>query len=288
MKSCRNAYGFTLAELAIVVLIIGLVLAGLVGPISTQFQIAQASANQERMDAARDAVIGFAVANRRLPCPDRTGDGVEDQRGGGDPATFGCAGNIYEGFVPWATLGLSPGDYHGTRLRYRVSAEFTRANGDASAATCTVTAQNPNACTFESSDVGDIPVCQVRNGCPAGAAGAGWLMRPSAGPPATAGAAFVILSHGANRLGGTAVDGTVLPAPPGGSDEALNAPLIAGIGPGARATANPFMSRPTITGADAAACADAGATLCNFDDQLVFVGAGVLVGRLTQAGVRLQ
>jgi hypothetical protein len=48
------------------------------------------------------------------------------------------------------------------------------------------------------------------------------------------------------------------------------------------------MSRPIITGADASSCADSGATLCNFDDQLLFVGAGVLVGRLTQAGVRLQ
>ena len=47
-----------------------------------------------------------------------------------DPPSFGCAGNIYEGFLPWATLGVQQTDYWGTRLRYRVSAEFTRRGND--------------------------------------------------------------------------------------------------------------------------------------------------------------
>jgi prepilin-type N-terminal cleavage/methylation domain-containing protein len=307
MKRMFRQSGFTLTEIAIVMLIIGLALAATVVPVNRLFQSGQISGNQERLDGAREALLTFAAINGRLPCPDRTGDGLEDQRAGGDPSSFGCAGNIYEGFLPWATLGVQQGDYWATRLRYRVSAEFTRAGntnnwicgpvaGQSLAGTvapgcavngspppgCTATAANPNSCTFEIADTGDIP---VRDG-QVGRTGSVYLMNPTAVPPT--GAVAVIVSHGANRLGGTAQDGTVYAVPTAGTDEALNGPALGAIAAGARLAVAPFIVRPPLDGAPTG-CNDNGATtLCNFDDQVVYIGANTLVSRVMQSGLRLR
>ena len=304
MKTPRQKTGFTLAELAIVLLIIGLILSASLIPVSRMFQQSQINATQERLDAAREALLSFATINSRLPCPDRTGDGLEDQRGDVDPAAWGCANNIYEGFLPWATLGVQQGDYWGIRFRYRVSAEFTRAGnnnkwicgpvgGQSLAGTaapgctpalngslppgCVSSLNNPNSCTFEIGDNGDIG---IREGQLPGSA---TIMNPLTG----AGAVAVVLSHGGNGLGGTATDGTVRALPAASTDEALNAPALATISTGPRLPAAPFIIR-TPTEASGG-CADNGGTvLCTFDDQLVFIGANTLISRLAQAGVRLQ
>jgi prepilin-type N-terminal cleavage/methylation domain-containing protein len=308
MKSMRRN-GFTLTEIAIVMLILGLIITAALGPVGRMFQSSQSGTNQERLDAAREALITYAAINGRLPCPDRTGDGVEDQRANGDPATFGCAGNIYEGFLPWVTLGVPQADYWGTRWRYRVSAEFTRAgnsnawicgpvanlslaNTSAPGCTpalngspppgCTSSSSNPNSCTFEIADAGDIP---VRDG-QAARAGSVYLMNSTA-VPAT-GAVAVILSHGQNRLGGTAQDGTNYAAPAGGSDEALNAPALGAIATGPRLAAVPFIVRTPLDGAQAGCSDSSAANLCNFDDQVAFVGANTLVSRILQSGLRLR
>jgi len=307
MNSLRRQHGFTLTEIAIVMLIIGLALAATVVPVSRLIQSGQIGNNQERLDSAREALLAFAAINGRLPCPDRTGDGLEDRRAAADPSNFGCAGNVYEGFLPWATLGVQQVDYWGTRLRYRVSAEFTRAGntnewicgtvaGQSLAGTaapgcavsgslppgCSATTSNPNSCTFEIADTGDIP---VRDG-QTGRTGSVYLMNPTVTPPT--GAVAVILSHGANRLGGTAQDGTVYGAPTAGTDEALNGPALGAIPTGPRLAPAPFIARPPLDGA-AAGCNDNAATaLCNFDDQLVYIGANTLVSRVLQSGLRLR
>jgi prepilin-type N-terminal cleavage/methylation domain-containing protein len=307
MKSTQRQHGFTLTEIAIVMLVIGLALAATIVPVGRLIQTGQIGSNQERLDTAREALLAFAAINGRLPCPDRTGDGLEDRRAGGDPSAFGCAGNVYEGFLPWATLGVPQIDYWGTRLRYRVSAEFTRAGntnewicgpvpGQSLAGTvapgcavsgalppgCNAAAGNPNSCTFEIADTGDIP---VRDG-QAGRAGTVFLMNPTVVPPT--GAVAVILSHGANRLGGTGQDGTAFAAPAAGTDEALNGPALAAIAAGPRLPAAPFIARPPLDGAPAACNDNAAAALCNFDDQLVYIGANTLVSRVLQSGLRLR
>jgi type II secretory pathway pseudopilin PulG len=305
----HRAAGFTLTETAIVLLIIGLALSATVVPVSRLFQASQFSSNQERLDAAREALMAFAAINGRLPCPDRTGDGVEDRRATADNASFGCQGNIYEGFLPWVTLGVQQTDYWGTRFRYRVSAEFTRAgntnewicsatNGLSLAGTaatgcttglngspppgCTTPPGNPNSCTFEIADTGDIP---VRDG-QAGRAGTTFLMNTTVTPPT--GAVAVILSHGPNRLGGTDQFGTNMAVPAGGTDEALNAPALAAIATGARPSTSPFIVRPPLDGAPTGCNDNATGTLCNFDDQVTYVGANNLVARLLQSGLRLR
>jgi hypothetical protein len=71
------------------------------------------------LNLAREALVGFAIVNGKLPCPARpetetggAGAGVEDC-----PRLFGA--------LPWATLGLPESDSWGRRYSYRVSAGFT-------------------------------------------------------------------------------------------------------------------------------------------------------------------
>jgi type II secretory pathway pseudopilin PulG len=98
--------GFTLTELAIAFVIIALALGGLAVTLSAQMEARKVAATQERLDAAREALIGFAIRNGRLPCPaTAVSNGVEAPLGGGtctltpDPAIF----------LPGATLGLPGG-----------------------------------------------------------------------------------------------------------------------------------------------------------------------------------
>ncbi|MDP2785976.1 MAG: prepilin-type N-terminal cleavage/methylation domain-containing protein, partial [Sulfurimicrobium sp.] len=70
MKTHRNnAFGFTLVEMAIVLIIIGLLLGGLLMPLSAQMEQRRISETQKTLDEINQALIGFAVANKRLPCP---------------------------------------------------------------------------------------------------------------------------------------------------------------------------------------------------------------------------
>ena len=61
--------GFTLVELAVALAIIGLLLGMLIVPLSTQVDQQRIGDTQRQLDLIREAVIGFAVANGRLPCP---------------------------------------------------------------------------------------------------------------------------------------------------------------------------------------------------------------------------
>ena len=75
MNVSRNAQrGFTLTEIAVAVAILALLLGGLLMPLSAQFEAAKVREAQRQIETARDAIIGFALANGRLPCPARPGD----------------------------------------------------------------------------------------------------------------------------------------------------------------------------------------------------------------------
>lgn len=115
----RVAGGFTLIELATVLAVIALLLGAVLVPLSTQMDSSRYNRARTQLDTAKEALIGFAVANgNRLPCPDSTGDGLADPLGVG-PCT------ATEGFLPFATLGLQQFDPWGNRLRYRPYPAFT-------------------------------------------------------------------------------------------------------------------------------------------------------------------
>lgn len=103
--------GFTLVEMAVVLVIIGLVLSGLLVSLSAQVEQKNFNENETTIDNIKEALLGYAMANGRFPCPAATPatgiTAVEAFAGGGSPSNGMCA-QFYNGFVPAITLGLSP------------------------------------------------------------------------------------------------------------------------------------------------------------------------------------
>src|SRR6266849_5991488 len=61
--------GFSLVELAVALAIIALLLAGALIPLSTQIEVRNVADTRRAMESIREAIVGFAQANGRLPCP---------------------------------------------------------------------------------------------------------------------------------------------------------------------------------------------------------------------------
>lgn len=121
--SQRSEHGFTLVEMAIVLLIMGLLLGGGLTVLSAQIDQQKVKETQQLLNDARESLIGFATNGNNgvphLPCPDSAGnDGLEDRAPGG-------ACSATQGNLPWVTLGLQPDtDAWGNRLRYVVTPAF--------------------------------------------------------------------------------------------------------------------------------------------------------------------
>ncbi len=115
--------GFSLVELAVVLAILGLLLGALLKPLRGQVETQQYQEAERALADVRDAVIGFALANGRLPCPaDATV--VSGAAGAGVEARTGTTCSSANGVVPWTTLGLPELDPWGRRYTYRVTSGF--------------------------------------------------------------------------------------------------------------------------------------------------------------------
>lgn len=118
--------------------IVTLLLGGMLLPLSAQQDVRAYGDTQKILSEARDALLGYAMANDRLPCPaSSTSNGIEDPVGGGS------CNHAYDGFFPAATLGLSPVDSQGylvdgwgndsdNRIRYALTVSNTNAFSTAS------------------------------------------------------------------------------------------------------------------------------------------------------------
>lgn len=101
----KNTSGFTLVEMAMVLMIVGLLLGGLLPTISSQMELQQTRETRKLLDEIQQALIGFAIANGRLPCPATSASNGEESPVGGGNCT-----NFYDGYVPAATLGITSVD----------------------------------------------------------------------------------------------------------------------------------------------------------------------------------
>src|SRR5215467_9610043 len=108
------------------VLIVSLLLAGALIPLSTQIDARNTTETQRAMESIRDAIIGFAQANGRLPCP---ADGTipSGQSNAGLEKLSGSNCNNVYGVVPWATLGVPETDRWGRRFSYQITGIFADA-----------------------------------------------------------------------------------------------------------------------------------------------------------------
>lgn len=188
----KRHQGFTLIELAIVLIIVTLLIGGLAVPLSAQIQARRIAETRKTLDAAQEAIVGFAMThpgslapNRRLPCPDTDGDGRENL----DIAANSCQSNA--GWLPWVNLGVGAQDAWGNRLRYSVLTKFATEGFRAS-----------------STPADPLVVCTAAS-C------------STTAPDVAADVVYVLVSHGPNGWGARNLSGSTLAAP-SGPDEIAN------------------------------------------------------------------
>lgn len=210
----RPSAGFTLLEVWIVLLVVAVMLGGLAAPLSAQVQMRRQDEARRQLDEAKDAILGFAAAHGRLPCPASADSrGMESFAPGGDASNGNCAA-FHDGYLPAATLGLSPLDAEGfardpwgsvrNRIRYAVFGAGAVINGVSNPLTRT---DGMKAATL----AGLGAASHYLIICSTGAAASGGSCGPAANQ-LTRRAAFVLLCLGLNA--------TTDPA--AGSDEARN------------------------------------------------------------------
>ncbi len=167
-----------MVELAIAIFVITLLLGSILVPLSTQVEQRKTGETQKALEDIRQALMGFAIANGYLPCPDTDNDGLENVSG------TNCVSG--EGSLPFATLGITGYDSWGNRYRYRVHPFFS---------------ERAPATRFTLSTTSNLQVC-------ADAACGTSLTTVTDGPPA------VVLSHGKNGYGAiNSTTNTANPAP---------------------------------------------------------------------------
>jgi prepilin-type N-terminal cleavage/methylation domain-containing protein len=175
--------GFSLIELAIVLVIITILIGGLAVPLSAQIQARRIAETRKTLEQAQEAIIGYAMTHQNtgkpyLPCP-AGADGTEKTR---DITSGACP--TEEGYFPWVTLGTAAQDAWGNRLLYRVTAAFSNSSGFVS--------------TDSTPSQGDIQICSA-SGCA--------VVDVASNVP------VVLVSFGPNGHGALSVNNTAQTAP---------------------------------------------------------------------------
>ena len=245
-RRAPTSAGFTLVEIAVVIVVLSLLLAMIAGIATAMVGQQRREATRQRLTGAETALALFVSQNQRLPCPadgqlpgTNANAGLE-QFAAGTPQTCtvaGAANSQRHGVVPWRTLGLAEQDVTdgwGNRLTYRVDSDFV------TAATLNLTFCDPagskNAPEAYSTTSGYCDgTCATATfpaSCTRPAAivlNQGLTIQNLAGtavmsPATSTGAAYIVISHGENGRGAYNNQG-VLQAASGadwGTEEAKN------------------------------------------------------------------
>jgi len=268
----RRERGFSLIELAVALFILALLLGSILVPLQTQVESRKYDETQRILDQAREALLGFAAANGRFPCPaSSTSNGAESfsvfptvgsAANGVCNPTVTLAAEVYSGFLPAVTLGFTPVDANGfaldgwaltqNRIRYAVS-RTTLHNG-------TTTVTNP----FTRTD------------------GMRTVTMPRIADPQNPLGTSVYLLHVCNTASGSSTDCSSAAA-----RQAYNVPVVIwSLGPNAATSGG--TSGDEIENLDNdrifVSRTKSGGTSGEFDDLLTWMGAPSVFNRLVAAG----
>ena len=265
--------GFSLIELAIVLVIVTILIGGLAVPLSAQIQARRIAETRQTMEEAHEALTGYAITHScscvytgvgptgtrlpppqttcttctpenpsttattlrhpYLPCPDTNNDGREDRTG--------SACNSQTGLFPWVDLATAAQDAWGNRLSYTVDidlADATKGIHNTSNGVRNQVLSHTAKCAPLTVDVAaDVPI--------------------------------VLLSHGPNGRGARNINipqGSLTPSPPAttGPEELQNLGVLQ-----TGCTANTFISSTPSE---------------NFDDLLIWISFPQLINRLCPTG----
>jgi len=133
VNKLKNDAGFTLIEIAVVLVIVGFLLGSFIGSITQRIETSQRENTKKQLADIKVALLGFASAKGRLPCPaTTTSGGLEDPFGG---STMAIPCTLQHGFIPGKSLGID-GVYNrdnllidvwGNPLRYSVTTDSSNA-----------------------------------------------------------------------------------------------------------------------------------------------------------------
>ena len=271
--------GFSLVEIALVLMIAGLALGAGISLLGSQLDNKKVSDTQLRIKESSEAMLAFAAVNRRLPCPASIASVGQEQwctnafgacgaliTAPTPPPAHGRCANFNNGFVPSRTLGLEAQGTAGItvdawtgNLRYAVSQTTYVGPGKAPVSVdCTGTcypftqtsgvrnAYYLNGVQDTIPNVGDLMVCATATGVTA----------TTCGPPANqlSQAGFIVWSTSRNGTAGGV-----------GLDEAANLN-----------NDSVYISHPR---------AEIGAANGEFDDLLLWQTNAAVVSSMIKAGV---
>ncbi len=200
--------GFTLIELAIVLVIIGVLIGSFIGTLGARIDTTRRAETQADLEIIKTAILGYAFSSGGpyLPCPctaDCDADaanpaiqpGMENREADGTCTADAAVG--YLGYLPWGTLGLKPSDSWNTLYAYWVDPAFSDDGTGAGS-------------VFDLADAGGG---QIRTRSPDGLAT----------PLVASNVVAVVFTHGKNAYGGlSVVDGNARPAIPAANVDELD------------------------------------------------------------------
>ncbi|WP_353570166.1 type II secretion system protein [Candidatus Albibeggiatoa sp. nov. BB20] len=105
--------GFSLLEMTIVILVLSLILASTAQFLRVQSEYKALKATDKQLQVIREALLGFATLENRLPCP------AADENGQAETTLCDA-----EGYLPWVDLAIDGRDAWGNIFRYRIDKNF--------------------------------------------------------------------------------------------------------------------------------------------------------------------